>query len=221
VNFLDDEAPAAIALRRARDEGWLRLQYTDTLAIELSDAPAEKRQALLGLAADYAVTLGPVVNEHSRVDTSVGASEQDFTEYEQVLSLLHPNIDRTTASQNHFRDAKHVHTAVRYRVAGFITRDKRLLSKDAAFREQFRGFEIVTPERALERVDREARSCVRLKEATGRTNWPGRSSPSAARTAPCPSAGPCRRRRSPGSSPTGARGCVREYVDDAEAWRGR
>jgi hypothetical protein len=47
VNFIDDESPHARGLRRAHQEGWVRLLRTDTLDTELSKAGDDHRSALL------------------------------------------------------------------------------------------------------------------------------------------------------------------------------
>jgi hypothetical protein len=136
-------------LRRLRQEGWISLQRTDTMDIELADAPAARLPRLMEASAAYPEPLGPVVSGHSRWDFSVWGSQEDSERLDEVFAILFPAVNRATCRRNHVRDAMHIATSIRYGGYGFITREKRLLNKAARIAERFQGFRLWSPEQAL------------------------------------------------------------------------
>ncbi len=153
TNFVDDEAPAAEALRQLHRDGWINLQRTDTLDTELSDASdASKRDSLLRASSGYVESFGPVVVGHSRMGHALIGSEEDGARLDLAYRTLFPSpadpnqsARRATRKQ---RDAMHLATAIRYGCNGFITRDRDFHSKAVVIAATFDDFRVMTPEDA-------------------------------------------------------------------------
>jgi hypothetical protein len=72
-----------------------------------------------------------------------------------VLAIIGPDIERESKrGRKTFRDAMHVATAIRYAADAFVTREQRLLGADTRVTDEFDGFRVMSPERALAFVDR-------------------------------------------------------------------
>jgi hypothetical protein len=128
--------------------GYIRLARSDVLGTELLRAPpliADQIQAEARPLSEY---LGPLVLDHSRLDHAVLGSSGDSLLLDEVLDLLFPGKTLATASFRIVRDAMHVAWSIRFAFDALITEDRRLLKRDAAFRERF-GFMIVSPAAAL------------------------------------------------------------------------
>lgn len=172
VNAVDENTAGMDQLRRARLEGWIRLQKTDTLDTELLGAPPDKLSELLRQSAAFAESFGPMVLDHSRLDRSVLASSEDVGRLAMVVKILKPGVEnQEDLKPNDMRDAMHVATSIRYGGTGFITRDLNLLRKAEAIRAAFNHFQVCDPENALQRVAEESRLCLRRKELGIITGW--------------------------------------------------
>lgn len=155
-----DEAP--VRLRRLHTEGWIELRRTDVMDTELANAPADKRSPLNEASAVYEEELGPGVWGNSRWGHAVWASDDDAARLDDAYTILFPKANRATATHNHLRDAMHVASAIRSGAFGFITRDRRVLSKSERIAERFRGFRLWTPEQGLDEVLARIRSLREL-----------------------------------------------------------
>lgn len=112
TNFIGDDSAAAFDLRRARHEGWVRLQRTDTVGTELSEAPTGRRAALEAQAEPLVESLGPWVIGHSRIGHTVISSEGDTERLKRVATILKPGVEGWQAlGSNDRRDSMHVATA--------------------------------------------------------------------------------------------------------------
>jgi hypothetical protein len=172
VHILDEQSDSMSTLRRARKEGWIRLQKTDTLDTELSKAAPDQRADLTELSAGYAEAYGPLVFNHSRLGTAVFASDEDEIRLQTVLAITKPGVsNRRAVGPNDMRDAMHVSTAIRYAGSGFITRDKNLLRHSVELSSAFSGFIVCAPEDALLKVESEIRLCRRRREVRGSDWW--------------------------------------------------
>jgi hypothetical protein len=182
THILDSLEPAAVSLKRLREEGWINLQRTDVMDTELAAAPPEKWAQLTERSAAYPEALGPAVVGHSRVESAVVGSEEDGVRLDETFAILFPGADRQTARQNHIRDAMHVSTAIRYGGFGFVTNEKRLLNKADRIAERFQGFKVLTPEAALAEAAarvKSARALHRLEPHRGTLpTWPEEDPPS-------------------------------------------
>ncbi len=156
TNFVGDDQPGSVELRRLRSEGWVRLLRTDVVQTELEGATdLIKRMRLLTLAGDYVEQLGPAVWGHSRWGSAVWAGAEDEERLDKAFSVMFPGSDRSQANSNNLRDAMHVATAVRYGMNGLVTRnDRGLLRKSAEIADAFDGFVVATPEQVVEIVER-------------------------------------------------------------------
>jgi hypothetical protein len=172
VHILDEQSDSMSTLRRAREEGWIRLQKTDTLDTELLKAAPNQRADLARLSAGYAEAHGPLVFNHSRFNTAVFASDEDEIRLQTVLAITKPGVgDRRAVRPNDMRDAMHVSTAIGYAGSGFITRDKNLLRRSAELSSAFNGFIVCAPEDAVRKVQSEIRLCRRRREVRGSDWW--------------------------------------------------
>jgi hypothetical protein len=173
VNVLTEASEAMASLRRARAEGWVRLQRTDVMDTELIGAPEEKRGALIAESATYVESLGPWVGGHSRGGQMVGGTEVDETRFSRVFAILKPGIGTPAMGRaNDVRDAMHVATAIRYASNGFITRDSNILRHGpelAALTPS--SFLVLTPEGAWHTVCDAISRTVRGHELTNSTAW--------------------------------------------------
>jgi hypothetical protein len=110
---------------------------------------------------------------HSRLGSTAIGSEEDAARFKRVFSILFPAVEQANAKTNHVKDVMHVSTAIRYGAYGFVTREKRLLSKRAAVQAAFNDFRMWTPEQALQEVKSRVRSASELDHREpGRTQLP-------------------------------------------------
>lgn len=160
VNFLDDPAPAAELLRRSRDEGWIRLQVTDTVGTELmpDEGSGETRTAsgadrsdLQEEALGFAEVYGPLILGHSRLGSSILGDSTDEDRVHAVFKILKPNADWYNTRRNNVRDAMQIATAIRYNGDGFVTRDENMLKKSAEIADRFQGFAVLSLDLARDR----------------------------------------------------------------------
>jgi hypothetical protein len=134
-------------LVRLHQEGWIRLQRTDTVDTELvTKSDPDRKAELLGESAAFVESLGVFVLDHSRLDHAVLGGSADETRLDLVFKTLFPNAER---GGNNLRDAMHVSTALKYGADGFVTHDKRVLKRRIAIREMFDGFLLLSPGEAL------------------------------------------------------------------------
>jgi predicted nucleic acid-binding protein len=150
TNCIDDQSEAMQLLWRAWQEGWLGLQKADVVDTELHSASDIARERLTAASRPLPEAWGPAVVEHSRIGSSVLASDEDEERIKQVFAILFPGADLLTCRRNHIRDAMHVSTAIRYGAKGFVTKDSGILKRAAELAEFGSGFEILRPEDALE-----------------------------------------------------------------------
>ncbi|MGW0899859.1 hypothetical protein ACWD0G_23250 [Streptomyces goshikiensis] len=149
THILDAEDGASVRLRRLYEEKWVSLRRTDAMDTELDAAPAEKWADLTGASALYAESYGPAILDHSRLDHSVVASDEDVARDTLVFETLFPGAVRATCRKNHIRDAMHVATAIRYGGRSFVTKERKLLNKSTRISELFPGFSIWSPTQAV------------------------------------------------------------------------
>jgi hypothetical protein len=91
---------------------------------------------------------GPIVHDHSRLDHSVLASEEDVLRLNQVKEIIGVRVKSERAAKHDLRDAMHIATSIRYGYDGFITRDERLLKCHDQFLIEF-GFQIMNVQGAV------------------------------------------------------------------------
>ena len=155
TNTVDDVSPEMACLRKRNTEGWINLTRTDTLDTELARAQDDKRDMLLEQSRSYVEHFGPLVLDHSRLDSCVLGTDEDEARCERVFGILFPGANRQTARRNHVRDAMHIATAIRYARSGFVTNDRDLLKRDEAMRAAFDNFRILSPADALALTQRQ------------------------------------------------------------------
>lgn len=167
-NFIT-AAPSSemVRLQELHDRGWINLTRTDTMDTELAAASDDKRDALLEQSRQYVEHFGPTVIGHSRLGSCVVAGDEDEDRHDRVFRILFPGVVPATAKVNHFRDAMHVATAIRYGAKGFVTNERRLLNKDPAMREAFNNFRILSPADALALGERLVAKYMLRRELTG------------------------------------------------------
>jgi len=143
-------------LVRCTELGWIRLSVGDQAHAEPMQKPAVYER-LLPYLERFDVMFGTLTLDHSRLDMSVVASEDDARRFELVFATLWPHRDRdadgrgeTREGRNRFRDAMHVDTAIRYGASGLVTQDEPMWSADARFIKTFSGFRIVSIAEAFE-----------------------------------------------------------------------
>lgn len=172
VHVLDATDDATRVLRRAREEGWIRLQKSDVMDTELMQAKdAEVRRQLINDSSLYPEALGPLIVGHSRLGHTITGGQEDDERLDRVLSILYPRIQRATVRRQHVRDAMHIATAIRYCGTGFVTRDRRLLGKAPSIAETFDGFRLLTPEEAAALVLEAIRGVVAAHIVIGSPRW--------------------------------------------------
>jgi hypothetical protein len=154
THLLDDSSPEMVTLRELHEGGWIDLTRTDVMDTELQGAEPDKLGRLLALSGQYVEHLGPAVLDHSRFGHAVFGSEGDGQRLDAVFAILFPGADRKKCRPQHLRDAMNVATALRYAATGFVTREKRLLNKGSAIKEQFNGFVLCSPTKCLEISER-------------------------------------------------------------------
>lgn len=130
VHILDSPGEDVCLLKRARDEGWIRLQRTDVMDTELSGKadPVERAQ-LLDRSSQYAESIGPAIVGHSRIGHCVVGGDEDDERLADVFRILFPNVEPGSARKQHSRDAMHISTAIRYAGSGYVTNERKLLNK--------------------------------------------------------------------------------------------
>jgi len=128
------------------------LAKTDVVDTELDP----KKNVLVGdhfLASIKFLELhGPVVLDHSRLDHTVLASEEDVQRLDRVKEIVGIRSTSERKTKHDLRDAMHIATSIRYGYDGFITRDKRLEKRNDQFLSEFR-FRIMNVEDAVAHVN--------------------------------------------------------------------
>jgi predicted nucleic acid-binding protein len=129
------EHAATESLLGYRREARVEIVKTDTVDTERTegvlDAIAIER---ILETAGIVELLGPAVWDHSRLDHSVWAADEDGKRIDDVFAVLFPGSDRhgsDRTSRHKIRDAMHVATAIRYGCDAFVTTDDDLLRKAA------------------------------------------------------------------------------------------
>ena len=168
-NIIGDEAPATRFLWQCRDAGWIRLQLTDVTGTEQLDMPSEKSH-LRYEAGQLAEALTPLVLGHSRLGSSVTASEEDSERIDRVFRILHPNADPATTRKNNVRDAMTVAGAARYGGDFLATRDGNILQKTEPLFEEL-GIRCSDPETIESEVRASIRGVARNRPLTGWPRW--------------------------------------------------
>ena len=127
------------------------LAKTDVVDTELDP----KKNVMVGnlflASIKYLELLGPVVLEHSRLDHSVLASDEDVERLDRVKEIIGIRQISERYAKHDLRDAMHIATAIRYGYNGFITGDKRLVKRNNQFVSDF-GFRIMNVESAVVHV---------------------------------------------------------------------
>jgi hypothetical protein len=127
------------------------LAKTDVVDTELDPEKNEMVGVHFLASSKYLELLGPVVLEHSRLDHSVLASEEDVERLERVKETIGIRQISKRYAEHDLRDAMQITTAIRYGYNGFITRDKRLVKRNNQFVADF-GFRIMNVESAVVHV---------------------------------------------------------------------
>lgn len=91
---------------------------------------------------------GPIVLDHSRLDHSVLASEEDVQRLDRVKEIVGIRNMSDRNAKHDLRDAMHIATSIRYGYDGFITRDERLVKRNDQFLSEF-GFRVMNVEGAV------------------------------------------------------------------------
>lgn len=127
------------------------LAKTDVVDTELDP----KKNVMVGnlflASIKYLELIGPVVLEHSRLDHSVLASDEDVERLDRVKEIIGIRQISERSAKHDLRDAMHIATAIRYGYNGFITGDKRLVKRNNQFVSDF-GFRIMNVESAVVHV---------------------------------------------------------------------
>lgn len=164
TNVLDASDAASAFLRQLDNTGWIHLQRTDTMDTELAAAPADKLPALLNASAAYPEAAGPIVLDQSGRDNLVWVTPDDEARLVRVDLILHGKITAKDARSNNWRDTMHVATAIKYAAFGFVTHDRRILSKAERIADEFSDFRLVSPTGALALARPRLASLRRLHE---------------------------------------------------------
>jgi predicted nucleic acid-binding protein len=154
---IDSEMAAIKRLVEYEADRRIALVKTDTVDTERTDgASADVAVERILETAGTLEVLGPLVLDHSRLDHSVFAGEEDDDRIGRVLEVLFPGSDRHATDRNskhNLRDAMHVATSIRYGYNVFVTTDARLLKNAAAVQAQW-NIEILSPTDAVRWVER-------------------------------------------------------------------
>ncbi len=127
------------------------LAKTDVVDTELDPEKNEMVGEHFLASIKYLELLGPVVLEHSRLDHSVLASDEDVQRLDRVKGIVGIRTASERNASHDLRDVMQIATAIRYGYNGFITRDKRLEKHNDQFLSDF-GFRIMNVERAVAHV---------------------------------------------------------------------
>ena len=94
---------------------------------------------------------GSVVLDHSRLDHTVLACEEDVQRLDRVKEIVGIRYKSERNAKHDLRDAMHIATSIRYGYDGFITREKRLVKRNDQFLPEF-GFRVMNVEGAVAHV---------------------------------------------------------------------
>ncbi len=124
------------------------LAKTDLVDTELDTEKNVMVGNLFLASIKYLELIGPVVLEHSCLDHSFLASEEDVKRLDRAKEIIGIRQISERYAKHDLRDAMHIATAIRYGYNGFITRDKRLEKHNDQFLSEF-GFRIMNVESAV------------------------------------------------------------------------
>lgn len=170
TNIIGDRAKAVRDLWRCRTEGWIRIQRTDTMDLELERASELKRQDLLAESGQLAESLGGV-----RMELAEGLGQEAWSvksqrDFEDAFKILHPGTTGPPRRSNDVRDAMHIYCAAKYAAQFFVTRDKGILKRAPQIRERF-GLEVAAPEQTLIHVDKAIDLTIRAHQKIQNPKW--------------------------------------------------
>lgn len=169
TNIIGDQAKAVRDFWRCRTEGWIRIQRTDTMDLELERASELKRQDLLAESGQLADSGGVRMElaESIRQVAWIIRSQRDLDVAHQIL---HPGTTEPPRRSNDLRDAMHIYCAAKYAAQFFVTRDKGILIRAPQIRERF-GLEVADPEQTLIHVDKAIGSTIRPHQKIQYPKW--------------------------------------------------
>lgn len=160
---IDDTSDAMQALRQYDANDFIRLVRSDVVDTELLKGDNPKQQELLSMSQPFPENLGPLVSGNSRLGYSVLGCSPDSEILEKVAHIRkQKKFEELT--QNDKRDVMHVAWGRRYGCNALISRDglradgsikpSSLLGISDELSREFDGFKTLTPDQALEIVDR-------------------------------------------------------------------
>jgi hypothetical protein len=154
-NFIGDDSPACVELRRLDADGWIWIHRTDTLDTELDlDDVEERREGLKEESSRHPESQGVAVFGASRIDHATVGGDGSPAVIDEVFGVVFPNKNRRDAGiNNDFRDVMHLATAIQYGGPRFVTRDKAILKKRAELEKAY-DIQVLTPEEELAFVER-------------------------------------------------------------------
>ena len=118
------------------------LAKTDVVDTELDPEKNEMVGEHFLASIKYLELIGPAVLEHSRLDHSVLASDEDVELLDRVKEIVGIRTSRERNASHDLRDAMHIATSIRYGYDGFVTGEKRLINRNDRFLSEF-GFRIM------------------------------------------------------------------------------
>lgn len=170
TNIIGDQAKAVQDLWRCRTEGWIRIQRTDTMDLELERASELKRPDLLAESAQLAESLGGIRFRAAEGVPEMTGSDQSKRDLEDAFQILHPGSTELPQSGNDVRDAMHICCAARYAAQIFVTRDKGILKRALQIRGRF-NLEVADPEQTLIHVEKAIDSTTRAHQKIQYPEW--------------------------------------------------
>ena len=152
-NVYDEDSAAAARLRELEADRWILLQSTFSILNEVAATEdTDKRDRMLDEAEGRLASLDVWVLGYGKLGQVVVGGEADAALMDRIWQVAKPGVDRATASDSHHRDVIALHTAIRNRRDGFITRDRQLLNKAGNVKAEFSGFLLFNPEDCVEFV---------------------------------------------------------------------
>lgn len=128
------------------------LAKTDVVDTELDPGRNVMEEGHFLASVKFLELHGPVVLDHSRLDHSVLASDEDVRRLGRVKEIIGVRVISERTAKHDLRDAMHIATSIRYGFDGFITRDGRLLKRHDQFFREF-GFRVMNAQRAVSYIN--------------------------------------------------------------------
>jgi type I restriction-modification system DNA methylase subunit len=139
------------SLEQYSQSGLVKIFKTDVLDTELLTDKTNDAEKRRDKASNLPEDIGICVLDHSRLDHTRLAGEEDAKLQDEIIEVLFQKTRHQLTTQQ-LRDAMHLHTHLMHNRDFFVTMDKHILARKEELHKKF-GISAGTPEECLQFID--------------------------------------------------------------------